>query len=650
MDTVLWRPSQEAIVKSNMTRFMQFVNQAYHLNISYYDELYQWSIHEKEKFWQAVWEFCEVKYSKFADKILVNAEFMPKAKWFAGAELNFAENLLKRKDSKTALIYRGENDTRRTLSYADLYRATSKIAKYLQQLNIKPLDRVAAIMPNIPETIIAMLATTSLGAIWTSCSPDFGHDGLLERFSQIEPKILFVADGYFYNGKAYDVIPKIKTILAQLPTIQKIILIPHIQTIPYLSETLNVELFNTVLSTIPETEINFKQLPFDHPVYIMYSSGTTDIPKCIVHGAGGTLLQHLKELILHTDLTENDTIFYYTTCGWMMWNWYVSSLAAGATLVQYDGAALYPTPARLFNLIEEEKITIFGTSAKYISTLEKHGLQPKQTHRLKSLKTILSTGSPLVAKNFDYVYQQIKPDVHLSSISGGTDIISCFALGNPISPVYQGEIQCRGLGMQIEIFNEKGESIIAEKGELVCTAPFPSMPVYFWADADGSKYYKSYFSKYPNVWNHGDYAEMTEHNGLIIYGRSDTTLNPGGIRIGTAEIYRQIEKISKILDCVAVEQQWENDTRIILFVKLNENKQLTNELKNKIKTLIRNNCSPHHVPAKIIQVTDIPKTLNEKTMELAVRDIIHGRAIKNINAVANPESLEYFKNLPELQS
>jgi acetoacetyl-CoA synthetase len=650
MDTILWQPSQKAIAKSNMTRFMQFVNQVYHLNISYYDEFYQWSIHEKEKFWQAVCEFCGIKCAKFADKILVNAELLPKAKWFVGAELNFAENLLKRKDSKTALIYHGENNNRRTLSYADLYRATSKIAKYLQQLNIKPLDRVAAIMPNIPETIIAMLATTSLGAIWTSCSPDFGRDGLLERFSQIEPKILFVANGYLYNGKIYDILPKIKTVLSHLPTIQKIILTPHIQTIPYLSEMPEVELFDTVLSTTHETKINFKQLPFDHPVYIMYSSGTTDIPKCIVHGAGGTLLQHLKELILHTDLTENDTIFYYTTCGWMMWNWYISSLATGATLVQYDGAALYPTPGRLFNLIDEEKISIFGTSAKYISTLEKYGLQPKHTHQLNSLKTILSTGSPLVAKNFDYVYQQIKSDVRLSSISGGTDIISCFALGNPILPVYQGEIQCRGMGMQVEIFNEKGESIIAEKGELVCTAPFPSMPVYFWADPDGSKYYKSYFSKYPNVWNHGDYAEITGHNGLIIYGRSDTTLNPGGIRIGTAEIYRQIEKISKILDSVAVEQQWENDTRIILFVKLSENKQLTTELEDEIKTLIRNNCSPHHVPAKIIQVADIPKTLNGKTMELAVRNIIHGRAIKNINAVANPESLEYFKNLFELQS
>lgn len=648
MSELLWQPTLEAIQNSNMMHFMNAVNTTYKTDINDYSELYRWSIHYPEKFWTMVWQFCDVYSTRLCDEVLIRADEMPGAKWFAGSELNFAENLLKRRDNKVALIFRGENGERRELTYAALYAQVTQLASALRAMDVGINDRVVGWMPNCPETIIAMLATTSIGAIWSSCSPDFGVHGVLDRFGQISPKVLFTVDGYFYNGKAHDVLEKIKTLQPQLPAIQKIIVVPFIEKTPDIKKINHAVSYSQFLDD-GATEIYFEPLPFDHPVYIMFSSGTTGVPKCIVHGAGGVLLQHLKELVLHTDLTEKDVICYFTTCGWMMWNWFVSSLAIGATLVLYDGSPFYPNPAAMFDLIDAEKITVYGTGAKYIATVEKNGTRPIETHALTSLRCILSTASPLLPENFEFVYKCIKKNLCLSSISGGTDIVSCFALGNPILPVYSGELQCRGLGMKVEVFNEQGKSVVGEKGELVCTAPFPSMPIYFWNDRGDEKYYKAYFEKYPNIWVHGDYAEITEHEGMIIYGRSDTVLNPGGVRIGTAEIYREVEKISEVVESIAVGQNWEDDTRIILFVRLGEGMLLNDKLKERIKTNIRQQLSPRHMPAKIIQVADIPRTVNGKMMEVAVRSLVNGEAVKNVDAIANPASLECFKNLMELK-
>lgn len=644
---IIWKPSIETMDQSNMMHFIKDINRQFQLTLSDYPSLYQWSIKNPEQFWEGIWTFYKIKASHSATKILNPGLKMSDAKWFIGAKLNFAENLMRRNDDKNALIYRGENGARRTVTYAQLHTEVAKLANSLRELGVKVNDRVAAVMPNIPETIIAMLATTSIGAIWSSCSPDFGAEAILDRLGQIEPKVLIAADGYFYNGKSYDALEKIKQLQTKIPSLKKTIVVPHIYKAPDITQLSNASFFHDFILNAKDT-LNFEQLAFDHPVYIMYSSGTTGTPKCIVHGAGGTLLQHLKELVLHTDLKSDDSIFYYTTCGWMMWNWYVSSLATGATVIQYDGSPFYPKRSQIFDLIDEEKINVFGTSAKYISTCEKYDLTPMSTHKLNHLRTILSTGSPLVPKNFEYVYEKIKSNVCLSSISGGTDIISCFALGNPLLPVYPGELQCIGLGMSVEIFNEEGKSVIGEKGELVCTAPFPSMPIYFWNDPDRSKYHRAYFEKFPHVWAHGDYAEITKHNSVIIYGRSDALLNPGGIRIGTAEIYRQVEKVPEVIDSVAIDQKWQRDTRIILFIQLQDGITLDEELKKRIKQVIRENSSPHHVPAKIIQVPDIPRTINGKILELVVRDLIHNYPVKNQNIIANPESLEFFKNLPEL--
>lgn len=681
---MLWQPSEQAIAHSHMAHFIAKVNEAEKTNINDYADLYQWSIQYPELFWPMVWQYCGVIASKPPEEILIRADEMPGAQWFVGAELNFAENLLRRRDDKIALIFQGENGARTTLTYAELYKQVQQLASALRKAGVAINDRVAGWMPNCPETIIAMLATTSIGAIWSSCSPDFGVEGVLDRFGQIKPKILFTVDGYYYNGKTHDVLEKLATLQPQLADLQQIIVLPFVTTEPCPqrhpeqdcsgskshgrknqtslspgSRTVlsgmtdsgekihHAKLYQDFLDSKP-TELVFAQLPFDHPLYIMYSSGTTGKPKCIVHGAGGTLLQHLKELVLHTDLHAEDTIFYYTTCGWMMWNWFVSSLAVGATLILYDGSPFHPNDNRLFDLIDQEKITVFGTGAKYIATLEKNGLAPNKTHNLASLRCILSSASPLLPENFEYVYQHIKTDLCLSSISGGTDIISCFALGNPILPVYSGEIQCRGLGMKVAVFDAKGKPVIEQKGELVCTAPFPSMPIYFWHDADGEKYHKAYFEKFPNVWAHNDYAEITAHGGMIIYGRSDTVLNPGGVRIGTAEIYRQVESIDEVIESVVVGQAWQNDTRVILFVKLRNGLTLDQALKDKIKQNIRTHTTPRHVPAKIIQVADVPKTINGKLVEIAVRDIIHNHEVKNIDSIANPESLNYFKNLTEL--
>jgi len=571
--------------------------------------------------------------------------------WFSGTQLNFAENMLRFRDDATAVISWNESGRQQRLTFAELAGEVSRIATALRDMGVGVGDRVAGFMPNIPETIIAMLATTTLGAVWSSCSPDFGVQGLLDRFGQITPKVLICADGYRYSGKAIDCLDRVRDIAQRIPSIQ------HVIIVPYLAERLDP-------SSVPRAvrwdslrrcgdASTFVRMPFDHPVYIMYSSGTTGLPKCMVHGAGGTLLQHLKELVLHTDLKRSDRIFYFTTCGWMMWNWMVSSLAVGATVVLYDGSPLHPAPDVLWNLLQEERVTVFGTSAKYLALSEKAGLEPKTSHDLTSLRAILSTGSPLADHSYDYVYDQVKGDVHLASISGGTDIISCFALGNPTAPVYRGELQCRGLGMQVQVFDAAANAVSETPGELVCTGTFPSMPIYFWNDADGSRYRTAYFDYFPGVWRHGDWAELTAHDGVIIYGRSDATLNPGGVRIGTAEIYRQVERLPEVIESVAVGQELgegaHGDVRIVLFVRLREGVTMSGELVGKIKAHIRTNTTPLHVPKVVVQVADIPRTISGKITEIAVREVIHGRPVTNIEALANPASLDLFRGLPELE-
>ncbi len=647
---LLWKPSEERIKSTNIYKFMQTVNEKYGKNFSNYDEMYEWSITEIPTFWATIWEYGGIISSEPYTEVVDDYKKLPGARWFKGAKLNFAENLLRFRDDKPALTFRGEGwEKSRTITYAELYNLVAKCAKSLRDMGIKPGDRVAGFMPNMIETVVAMLATTSIGAIWSSCSPDFGIKGVLDRFGQIEPRVLFTANGYSYNGKQFDSLERISEVLKELPTIEKVVVVPYTDPNPDPGRVPNGILFDDFIAKEDGLEIEFEQLPAEHPVYILYSSGTTGVPKCIVHGAIGTLVQHFKELHLHTDVKREDTIFYYTTCGWMMWNWLVSSIMLGARVFLYDGSPFYPDPGVLWKIAEEEKLTIFGTSAKYLAALEKAGEKPKQKYDLTPLKAILSTGSPLSVESFYFVYRDIKDDLVLSSISGGTDIISCFALGNPMGPVYAGELQCRGLGMKVEVFDEQGRSVVCQKGELVCTAAAPSMPIYFWNDPDGSKYKNAYFSVFPGVWHHGDYAEITEHNGMVIYGRSDATLNPGGVRIGTAEIYRQVETIPEILDSLVVGQNWDNDVRVILFVKLREGVELTEELKKKIKDTIRKNTTPRHVPAKIIAIDDIPYTISGKKVELAVKKVIHGEEVKNRDALANPEALDLYKDIPELQ-
>ncbi|MFT3742471.1 MAG: acetoacetate--CoA ligase [Gammaproteobacteria bacterium] len=653
MEKALWTPSLDRQANSRMQAFLEYVQ--HQLKISEvidYPTLYNWSITQLTQFWPAIWDFFKVIAHQRWKQVLEHPDQMPGARWFPGARLNFAENLLRRRDDHLALVFNNERGERRTFSYALLYENVAQLAAAMIASGIRTGDTIAVFMPNIPETVIIMLACASIGAIFSACSPDFGVSGALDRFAQIEPQLLFAASGYYYNGNTYDSLGKIAQLQSALPSLKKTIIVPYLPMEHHSTgnggDASYIPYYDFIFPQARTLE--FKALPFDHPLYIVYSSGTTGSPKCIVHGAGGVLLQHLKELGLHTDISEKDRFFYFTTCGWMMWNWLVSGLALGATLYLYDGSALFPKPKVLFDLIEREKITVFGASAKYFTALEKARFSAVESYDLSALRTILSTGSPLLPGNFDYIYQKIKPDLCLSSISGGTDIVSCFALGNPLLPVYRGELQCRGLGLKVEIFDEAGQAIQGQKGELVCTAPFPVMPIYFWNDPDNHKYQSAYFNAFKNIWAHGDYAELTEHQGIIIYGRSDSTLNPGGIRIGTAEIYRQVETLENIVESLVIGQEWNDDVRIILFVKLAEGQTLTPELKDTLKLLIRSQASPHHVPAKIIQVPDIPKTVNGKIVELAVREIIHGRPVKNQAVLANPEALAYFKNLKELEN
>jgi acetoacetyl-CoA synthetase len=576
---------------------------------------------------------------------------MPSAHWFPGASLNFAEHLLRRRDTHPALVAIGEDGSREQLSYAELAAHVAGLQQSLKAAGVGLGDRVAAFMPNTWQTVVGMLAATSLGATWSSCSPDFGTQGVIDRFGQIEPKVLIAAAGYRYAGKNLDLTDKLGEILSRLPSLQQLILVPYANPnarIDALQTAAQVSLWQDFYQ--PGGEPAFTPVPFDHPLYILYSSGTTGVPKCIVHGSGGVLLQHVKELGLHTDLQADDCLFYYTTCGWMMWNWLVSGLALGATLVLFDGSPFHPGPERLIDLIDAEAISVFGTSAKYLAALEKAGAKPGSTHRLERLKAILSTGSPLSHESFEYVYREIKADLCLSSISGGTDIVSCFALGNPVLPVWRGELQCKGLGMDVQVWNDAGRPVKGEKGELVCTRHFPSMPVGFWNDADGAKFKAAYFDTFPGIWAHGDYAEETVHGGLVIHGRSDAVLNPGGVRIGTAEIYRQVEKVEEVLESIAIGQDWQDDVRVVLFVRLRDGVALTDELQTRIRQVIRTNTTPRHVPAKIIAVADIPRTISGKIVELAVRNVVHGKPVKNTDALANPQALELYKDLPELQS
>jgi len=642
----LWQPNKEKAQKSQMFDFLTEINQKYNRGFKEYYELHKWSIENVSNFWGEFWDYSNIIHSKNYTSVVDNPKKMPGAKWFNEARLNYAENLLQRRDSHPAIIFRGEDKVKKTITYKELFDEVHRIAEGLKRLGVKKNDRVAGFVPNMPEAIIAMLAASSIGAIWSSSSPDFGIKGVLDRFSQIEPKVVFAADGYFFKGRVFDSQEKLKGILDKLPSVEKVVLIDYTgnRNIEEISNSMTWEDFSQPV----KEEMTFEQLPFDHPLYIMYSSGTTGLPKSIVHSAGGTLIQHLKELRLHCDLTEDDTIFYFTTCGWMMWNWFVSSLAVGATIVCFDGNPFYPGADALLKMADELDITIFGTSAKYIASLEAEGVVPMEISDFSKLKAITSTGSPLSNESFEYVYDKWKKDVQLSSISGGTDIISCFVLGCPILPVHRGEIQCKGLGMDVDCFDINENSIIGKQGELVCKTAFPSMPVYFWND-DGKKYNSAYFEEYPEIWHHGDFIEISKHGGIIMLGRSDATLNPGGVRIGTSEIYRVVENIDEIEDSVVIGQQYQEDERIILFVKLNKGFDLSDELKKNISNLIRSNCSPRHVPAVILTTTDVPYTLNGKKVEVAVKKIIHGKDVKNKDALRNPECLENFRNRKELE-
>jgi acetoacetyl-CoA synthetase len=648
----IWRPSVERVAAANITAFQRHVAERWGIRCANYDELHRWSVDHPEQFWPSIWKESGVIGSP-GSVVVEDGDKMPGARWFPEARLNVAENLLRSRDDADAVVFWGEDQVKNRLSHGELYRAVAHFAAALREQGVVAGDRVAAYMPNMPETLIAMLAAASIGAIFTSASPDFGVQGVLDRFGQTEPKVLVAVDGYYYNGKVVDCMDKVAEVAAALPSLRRVVVVPYAHAAHDLSKVAHARMLADFVAPFHHvTEIRFERLPFAHPLYIMYSSGTTGVPKCIVHGAGGALLQHLKEHVLHTDVKPGDRLFYFTTCGWMMWNWLVSGLAAGATLLLYDGSPFLDNGAILFDYADAEGMTHFGTSAKFIDALAKVGQRPRLSHRLDKLRAIMSTGSPLVAEGFDYVYRDIKADVCLSSISGGTDILSCFVLGNPALPVWRGEIQCKGLGLAVEVFDEEGRPVVGQKGELVCTRPFPAMPIGFWNDPDGTKYHAAYFERFDNVWCHGDFCEITEHGGLVIYGRSDATLNPGGVRIGTAEIYRQVEKLPEVLESLVIGQDWPpgaaGDVRVVLFVRLREGVTLDEALTDKIRRTIRDNTTPRHVPARVVEVADIPRTKSGKIVELAVRNVVHGRPVKNIEALANPEALEGFRDRPEL--
>jgi len=641
----LWQPSPERIKSANLTAFMAALRRDWSVDVADYAALWDFSVGDRETFWRAIWDFSGVIGDGPGDVAIENMDAMPGARFFPDARLNFAENLLRRRGAGDAIVFWGENKVKRRLSWDELHAATSLLAQALAADGISKGDVVAGFIPNLPEAVIAMLATTSLGATWTSCSPDFGDQGVLDRFSQTEPKLLFCADGYHYNGKSHESLARVATFAAELPTIERIVVVP------YLGKSVDIDAVSLAdyIAPYKADDIAYTRVPFNTPLYVMYSSGTTDKPKCIVHGVGGTLLQHLNEHRLLCDITPNERVFYFTTCGWMMWNWLVSALASEATLLLYDGAPFYPDANILFDYLEAEQATVLGTSAKYIDALAKANLDPKSTHNLGALRSVLSTGSPLLPESFDYVYAHIKDDVCLSSMCGGTDILGCFMAGNPTGPVWRGEIQARVLGMAMDVFDSSGRPIRGKKGELVCTKPFPSMPICFWDDVDGARYRAAYFARYPGVWHHGDYVELTQHDGVIVYGRSDATLNPGGVRIGTSEIYRQVEQIEAVAESIVISQDWDGDVRVVLFVKLRDGLTLDDDMAAEIRARIREGCTPRHVPAKVLQVADIPRTKSGKIVELAVREVVHGRTIKNIEALDNPQALDLYRDRVDLR-
>jgi len=643
----IWRPSDARIAATAMRRFID--RHRSRLDGDGYAALYRWSVEEPEAFWPAVAEFANMRFESPPVRVLDGRGRMPGARWFDGATLSFAANLLRPEHDAPALVAADETGRRKAVSRGELRAQGDALAAALATLGVGPGDRVAALMPNCAETVAAMLGAASVGATFSTCSPDFGTAGVVDRFGQIEPKVLIAADGYFYGGKRIDGLQKLADAAARLPSVETVIVVGYCTPRPDLRRVPRAVLWEELLAAHAGAHPAPRALPFSHPLYILYSSGTTGAPKCIVHGAGGTLLQHQKEHVLHCDIKPGDVVFYYTTCGWMMWHWLVSALAAGATLLLYDGSPFHPEPNALWRLAARESVAVFGTSAKYLQALEKSGAIPRDVADLGALRAVLSTGSPLPPSSFDYVYRAIKDDLQLASISGGTDIISCFALGNPTWPVYRGELQCRGLGMDVKVFDETGRPVRGRKGELVCASPFPSMPLGFWNDPDGRKFRAAYFERFPGVWCHGDYAELTPRDGMIIHGRSDAVLNPGGVRIGTAEIYRIVEQFDEIAECVAVDQRFENDTRIVLFVRMSPGRRLDARLADEIRARLRRDASPRHVPAKILEVADIPRTRNGKISELAVRDAIHGVVAANLEAIANPESLDEFRDRPELR-